>query len=308
MDQSTLLGDDGSSYDFLTLLDKLGDERACYEKILLLKNIESFGCNNGCGSLLNLRKRSQFSGGCSLYCKTCKKDFNVAKTINNNFPKIELRRILIHAFLFCLKTRSWQNKVISGLSKTTQVKLKKTFIRIIEEKATITKIGGPGCVVQIDETACNRRRIISSPTSEEPYVRGTKWIIGAYCEVTKRKKIALLPDRTVNSFKNFIQNNIQEGTTIKTDGYPSYVRSVPESGCNHLVVNHNHGFVNEDGVHTNSIESLWSMLKLEIRSRRGVVFSEMEEFIREYQIKLDNIMENSQTDICLFFELLVKLF
>ena len=43
------------------------------------------------------------------------------------------------------------------------------------------------------------------------------------------------------------------------------------------------GFRNEQGDHTNSIESIWSNLKMEIKSRRGIMLCNLEEFVKESQ-------------------------
>ena len=51
---------------------------------------------------------------------------------------------------------------------------------------------------------------------------------------------------------------------MKSDSFGSYPQTVALSGNIHRTVNHSGGFVSEDGTHTNTIESVWAGLKLEI--------------------------------------------
>ena len=56
-----------------------------------------------------------------------------------------------------------------------------------------------------------------------------------------------------------------ENLEIVSDGWKSY-KNLPESGFSHSVVIHKVEFVNEDGRHTNSVESICSQLKNWFRS------------------------------------------
>lgn len=53
-------------------------------------------------------------------------------------------------------------------------------------------IGVPGFTVQVDETACSRRRLITNPTTMETEIRGTKWVVGFICEETGEKRLQVL--------------------------------------------------------------------------------------------------------------------
>jgi hypothetical protein len=109
--------------------------------------------------------------------------------------------------------------------------------------------------------------------------------------------------------KLFISNNIKNGTTIITDGHASYPRAVFENGCNHIVVNHSLGFRNANGFTSNCIENFWSLLKYEIKKRKGVLKCNLNEFLNEFAYRYSFLRARSQREImCAFNEIMSYLF
>jgi hypothetical protein len=96
--------------------------------------------------------------------------------------------------------------------------------------------------------------------------------------------LGVLPDRTIPTLTEFFRRNVILGTTLKTDGYPSYPRALRNCGINHLCVSHVDGFVTSDGVHTNPIENIWSHLKKEYRTRFGINKERIQMFFKEFRI------------------------
>jgi hypothetical protein len=94
--------------------------------------------------------------------------------------------------------------------------------------------------------------------------------------------LEVLPNRTVATFTNFFQRNVLPGSIIKSDGYPSYHRLIKNAGCIIRIVNHSEGFTNSQGEHTNTIENIWPHFKTELKTRRGVMFSNMQNFAKEF--------------------------
>ena len=188
----------------------------------------------------------------------CRKKISLLLGFNEKLPQIPLKSILMAAYCFSMKCLNYQSTIFSGISETIYIKLKIFFIRSLKRSnmGVNERLGGPGLVLQIDETACNRRRIITSPTSEEEFVRDTVWVVGVICETNLNIRMAVLPDQTVNSFKRFLIENVNKNSIIKTDGFKSYPEAVSAANCTHLIVNHSEGFVAPDGTHTNLIENL----------------------------------------------------
>jgi hypothetical protein len=57
---------------------------------------------------------------------------------------------------------------------------------------------------------------------------------------------------------------VEPGTTVISDWWSAY-RNLDAQGYTHPTVNHTISFVNENGDHTNTIESKWGHVKAELR-------------------------------------------
>ncbi|KAF9760974.1 hypothetical protein NGRA_2929 [Nosema granulosis] len=122
-------------------------------------------------------------------------------------------------------------------------------------------MGCNGTAVQVDETAICRGRIIRDPTSSYDNIPNVTWLVGVIEETPEQRVILkIVPDRTIDALKSFIEAVIIPETLFKTDGVPSYPRVIREIGCINSVVNHSREYVNDVGDHTNLIENLWKYL------------------------------------------------
>jgi hypothetical protein len=162
-------------------------------------------------------------------------------------------------YCFVLNLNNFQTQNICDISELTLIKIKEYLHVIIKYdlNTNIEKIGGVEKIIQLDETAVCRGRIISNPSStsdDNPY---TQWLLGGIEESDeKRFFICLIPDRKKATLLECFKKYILNGSVLRSDGYPSYPSAVGEFGSRHKVVNHTIGFVNEVGQHTNLIENL----------------------------------------------------
>ena len=238
---------------------------------------------------MKIYKSSRCTSGYKLRCNNCSKSSTITRFINPLLPKIPLSKFLHVSFFFIYKMKNDHIVEILDISEHSYITIKSVLTVSASRFSDLDlRIGGPGHTIQIDETACCRRRLIHNPTSLATEIRGTKWVVGIFSETTKQIRMEVLENRSIQSLAQFIDKYILPGTIIKSDGYPSYPEAVRRSGCEHIIVNHNRGFLNENGDHTNSIESVWSSLKIEIRNRRGVMFHKLSEYINEYQLMKEN--------------------
>ncbi|KAG0435235.1 hypothetical protein DMUE_4820 [Dictyocoela muelleri] len=146
-------------------------------------------------------------------------------------------------------------------------------------------LGGENVRVQFDETAICDGQIIKDPsnTEDESNNRRIQWLVGGV-EVGNcgRFVLKLVPNRKSETIYEIFLKHVHPGSIIVTDGYPSYPSAVRRFNGRHLVVNHSNEFVTSDGVHTNSIENLWSHLKMEYRSRAGISGDRLMLFLNEF--------------------------
>jgi hypothetical protein len=117
---------------------------------------------------------------------------------------------------------NYQIIILLNINEKTLIKTKKI---IIEKSYTnfirrIPKIGGRGVITQIDETAVCRRRMIRNPTSELLEQRDTVWVIGIIDDNNPNNlRIEVLENRRTETILDFLQRNVLEHTTIRSDVY-----------------------------------------------------------------------------------------
>ncbi len=122
-------------------------------------------------------------------------------------------------------------------------------------------IGGPGKIVEIDESKFGKRK----------YNRGRvtdgHWVFGGIERGTSNAFMVVVPDRTKQTL---IQTYIRPGTTVISDEWRAYF-DVGISGYTHQTVNHSENFIDPvTGAHTQSVEGHWSCTKRMMR-KQGVM-------------------------------------
>jgi hypothetical protein len=131
------------------------------------------------------------------------------------------------------------------------------------------QIGGPGIIVEIDESKFGKRK----------YHRGHRvegnWVFGGIEKlkdpITGKnyagKVFAMVvADRSAKTLLSAIKKHIRPGSHIKSDMWKGYSRIAKLEGFNytHAVVNHSKEFKASDGTCTNTIESAWRIMKKDV--------------------------------------------
>jgi transposase-like protein len=203
---------------------------------------------------------------------------------NSKMDFIKLSSIL-NMILFGAKSK-FINEMYGTTIKTIR-RLRKELAVLLKENFENNnfKIGGPGVIVELDESKFGRRK----------YNRGKAvegiWIFGMV-EKTQERKIIMLPihDRSAETLQRLITKYIHPESIIYSDMWGGY-RSLSNLNWDHQMVNHKLHFRDPvTGVHTNTIEGNWSGLKEKIPKRyRRPSFVEMGLylFILERNLGLD---------------------
>jgi len=125
---------------------------------------------------------------------------------------------------------------------------------ILEEQSE--PIGGPGCIVEIDESKFGKRKFNLGKR-----VDGV-WVFGGIERDSDPPRcfFVTVNDRSADTLIPIIKRWILPGTTIYSDCWRSYSTLVSE-GYIHATVNHSVEFKSESGTHTNNIESRWNAVK-----------------------------------------------
>ncbi|KAG0441833.1 hypothetical protein DMUE_0763 [Dictyocoela muelleri] len=132
-------------------------------------------------------------------------------------------------------------------------------------------LGGPGVIVEVDESVICRKGIIRSPTCIDDETPETTWILGGIENTSQRNFfVKKVDNRAISVLTKAMEGLIGVGSTLHTDGHPSYPRVSANLSVHHKVVIHSEGFKAPDGTHTNNIEGFWAGLKSFIRKDHGV--------------------------------------
>ena len=134
------------------------------------------------------------------------------------------------------------------------------------------KIGGPGHIIEIDESKFGKRK----------YNRGRrvvgKWILGGFCRTADECFLVECPNnrRDHHTLLCLIKLYVAPGTTTLTDKWRGY-SALPRHGFVHLVLNHSRVFVDPlTGVHTNTCEGMWFHAKRHMLRGHGRTRSDSE--------------------------------
>ena len=137
----------------------------------------------------------------------------------------------------------------------------------------IEAIGGPGMIIEIDETVIVKRKNNKGRILKEIWIFGGIERTTGKCFVveliegfnlqglTRDERLKRLP-RDKATLIPIIQQYIKPGSTIYSDGWSAY-EGLTDVGYKHGVVIHKENFLNPDdkGIHTQKIERLWRDLK-----------------------------------------------
>jgi IS1 family transposase len=122
--------------------------------------------------------------------------------------------------------------------------------------------------VQADETAIGNRKYNRGKRVRK---RGVVWVAGCV-EVgpngSSRLFCNVVLDRKAESLAAVMKPLLRTGAVFTTDSWRAYQKMIADrDDVEHRQVNHTKEFVTKDGDHTNHIESMWRVLKKELRSR-----------------------------------------
>lgn len=113
--------------------------------------------------------------------------------------------------------------------------------------------------VEIVETLLYRRKY-----NRGRMLKNQVWAVGGICRESKEAFVVYVENRTSKVLMKVINEHVNAGTIINTDGWAAY-RSLTDHGFENHTVNHLERFVDpKTKVHTNLIENLWKRLKQDL--------------------------------------------
>jgi transposase-like protein len=200
-------------------------------------------------------------------CKECYKQFTVKLgTIFEDSP-IKLDKWLTALWMLV----NCKNGVSSyEVAKAVGITQKSAWfvlhrLRFALQTGSITKLGGDGAPVQVDETFIGGKARFMHKAKRQRLSRDGgmqgghgKTVVVGLLERGGKVKTTVIPHRRDNMPEKIVREMVQPGAEVHTDEFSGYYNL--KDGYVHKVVNHLEGYVKEN-VHTNGIENFWSLLK-----------------------------------------------
>ena len=192
-------------------------------------------------------------------CKDCRKHFSVRTNTVLAQSRIPFRKFLLAIYLMTTHKKGIPATQMArelGVTYKTAWYLGHRIRQAWKQEGGL--FAGP---VEVDETYMggkerNRHHNAKHNAGRGPV--GKTAIVGASSRQDGKVKAQVTEQTTKEALQGFIHDSVQPGEDVYTDDHRSYA-DMP--GFNHESVKHSiHEYV-RDKVHTNSIESFWSLLK-----------------------------------------------
>ena len=192
------------------------------------------------------------------HCRDCRRYFSVRKGMAMQSSKIGLQKWAIAIYMMTTGLKGVSSMKLHrelGLTQKTAWYLMQRIREGFLGKAT--NMAGP---VEVDETYLGgKRKNMSNKKRKHLTGRGPVGktaVVGAKDRATKQVAAKVVDDTKAKTLQGFVGEHIQPGAKVYTDDSTSYIALENQESVKHSIQE----FVRGD-VHTNGVESLWSMLK-----------------------------------------------
>ena len=239
----------------IQLLKMFPDDRAA-EKWFEKERWGNERCCPDCGSVdtsvVESRKPMPY------HCRDCRRYFSVRKGMVMQSSKIGLQKWAIAIYMMTTGLKGVSSMKLHRELGLTQKTAWYLMQRIREGFfGNATNMAGP---VEVDETYLGgKRKNMSNKQRKSLTGRGPVGktvVVGAKDRATKQVAAKVVDDTKAKTLQGFVGEHIQPGAKVYTDDSTSYIALENHESVKHSIQE----FVRGD-VHTNGLESLWSMLK-----------------------------------------------
>ena len=285
-----------SSYDLLSTSSafKLAENKE--DLIEYLKEIgllaSEMNCSK-CNTKMHFTVKKSSSDGYRFVCRQCKRELSIRTGSIFSGSKLKIKEIFLIIYLLCKGDPAYSTiKHCPEINPKAIYKWYSTLREIVKQAHELH----PPCFkqnvsasIQIDETLIGKKR----KYNKGKYFK-QEWLFGMaqqeehLCYITrveKRDKKTLIPIITCHA-------DPSSKLKIISDGWLAY-KDLQRLGYDHSVVIHKEEFVNKQGDHTNSIESLWSQLKSWFSGMHGVKACNVDSYIEEFMYRY-NLAKSSR--------------
>lgn len=193
-------------------------------------------------------------------CRDCRRHFSVRKGTVMQSSKIGLQTWAIAIYMM-----STSLKGISSMKAYRELGITQKTAWYLTQRIREGFFGDAGNMagpVEVDETYMGGKRRNMSNAKRKALAGtgrgsvGKTTVVGAKDRATKRVAAKVVEDTKAKTLQGFVTDHVRPGAKVYTDDSTSYVSMENHESVKHTIQE----FVRGD-VHTNGVESLWSMLK-----------------------------------------------
>ena len=270
--------------NLLTLIDDYSTDAKCRELLERLRWPSGVACIR-CGSMSisEIESRNQYD------CNDCRYQFSVTVGTIMHDSHLPLRKWFLAIYLMCES-----KKGISALQlkRTLGVAYKTAWYLChrIREAMGNDSFDGPTLfgIVEVDET------LVGGKTKGKGRAyKGNKTLVAGAIQRNGGIRLERIPDTKRQTLHDFIARTVKdEAEAIYTDELASYL-GIADHDTRHETVNHSAEEWAIGGVHTNSIEGVWSLFK---RSIIGAFHKVSAKHIDRYLDELEWRFSNRDND------------
>ena len=208
----------------------------------------------GLGERITTRKNGYYR------CNQCKEDFTVRTgTI------FERSHVPLHKWIYAMYLLVTSRKGISSIQLSKEIGITQKSAWFVLQRLReacgndLTVLRG---VIEIDETFIGGKERNKHQSKKTKAGRGTvgKTAVVGMRERGGRTKAMPIQGTDAENLQAKICANIEQGSTLHTDEHRGY-SGINEKSFTHETINHSAGEYVRDNVSTNSIESVWAVLK-----------------------------------------------